>query len=170
MSGNDTLVLNATYEPMGTIAFKRAIVLALEEKVDVLEETEFLWRSGKLELFAPSVIRLRSFQKIPFKVRAPLTRRALIARDNHECQFVGCSRKGTTIDHVHPTSKGGLNEWENVVAACKACNARKADRTLEDLGWSLKRQPRMPMGGSWLVMGMYSRPEWKQYLDVYGES
>lgn len=161
-------MLNATYEPLGTVDFKRAIQLILEEKVDVLHETEIPWRSQHYETFVPSVLRLRYFIRVPFKVRAPLTRRALLARDEHECQFVGCNRKATTIDHVHPRSKGGKHEWENVVGACKRCNSKKSDLTLEEMGWRLKRQPHMPHGGAWLLLGTQERPEWKQYLDVYG--
>lgn len=166
---SDTLVLNATYEPLGTIPFKRAAVLALEGKVEVLEETDVPWRSCKTAMSAPSVVRLKYFVKVPYKARAAITRRAILARDGHECQFVGCNRKGTTIDHVHPRSKGGAHEWENVVAACRPCNAEKADKLMEELGWRLKRKPQMPHGGSWLSFGMRQRPEWKQYLNIYGE-
>ena len=62
-----------------------------------------------------------------------------MARDGHRCQY--CGAHADSIDHVVPRSRGGLHEWDNVVAACRACNVRKRDRLLKDSGMRLKRPP-----------------------------
>src|SRR5687768_1819494 len=114
------LVLNASYEPLGVVTVRRAVVLVLSQKADVLHDTGDVLRSERLVVKVPSVIRLRYFVKVPFRRRAALNRRAVFARDDHRCQYCGAAAE--SIDHVVPRAKGGLHEWENVVAACRPCN------------------------------------------------
>lgn len=161
-----TLLLNASYEPIRVIATKRAVCLVLADKAEVLEHGSGRLRSATRELAEPVVIRLRHFVQIPFTATIPLNRRALLVRDNHECQVVGCERAGTTVDHVKPRSRGGLHRWENVVAMCSPCNQRKADSTLAELGWKLKKQPHAPKGTMWLLIGIGMKPheQWEPYL------
>ena len=66
--------------------------------------------------------------RVPYRNRVPLSRRAVFARDGHRCQY--CNRAAENIDHVVPRSRGGPHTWDNVVASCRACNARKEDRLL----------------------------------------
>jgi 5-methylcytosine-specific restriction endonuclease McrA len=70
-----------------------------------------------------------------------------LARDAHRCAY--CDGVGDTIDHVVPRSRGGRHEWTNVVAACRRHNMQKGDRLLEELGWKLRTEPRVPEGISW---------------------
>ena len=93
-------------------------------------------------LAAPSVIRLRRYVRVPHRSRVPLTRAALMRRDNYLCAY--CGTKADTIDHVIPRSRGGQHVWENCVASCTRCNHRKADHLIEDIGWTLRCDPAAP--------------------------
>lgn len=161
------LVLNASWEPLTTVAMKRAIVLVLEGKAEVVEERETTMSSSSRMMARPAVIRLVTYVKVPFRARTALNRTALMERDSWVCQFSHCDRKATTIDHVHPRSKGGKHAWENVVAACRRCNAKKADKTLKEIGWKLKREPKMPVGRR-LIVGPSPDPLWEPYLTMGG--
>ena len=159
-----TLLLNASYEPLMVISVNRAVSLVLVDKAEVVEESEeALIRSASYEMFAPSVIRLKYYVKVPYKARVPLSRRAVLTRDNHSCQY--CGKAGAdTLDHVHPRSRGGAHTWENLVACCRKCNHTKGDKTLDQLGWKLARKPIAPTGDYWLVLSGGSVEAWKPYL------
>src|SRR5687768_7278827 len=174
-ASGQVLLLNASFEPLNVISWKRAVELVLSGEVDVLEETDDPVRSQHLAMQRPSVVRLRYFVKLPWKETIPLTRRAVVARDGGRCAFVDqprarkhpqCTVEATTIDHVVPRSKGGPHRWENVVAACRACNGHKDDRTLADLGWTLPFTPKAPRGTMWLALGNRLRPDWEPYLGI----
>ncbi|MEX2294246.1 MAG: HNH endonuclease [Acidimicrobiales bacterium] len=161
MSG--ALVLNATYEPLCVVPSRRAAVLVLAERADILHDTGAALHSEHLTVPVPSVIRLRTFVKVPFRRRAPLNRRGIFARDAHRCQY--CGANAESIDHVIPRSKGGVHAWENVVAACRPCNVRKGDRLLDVTTMELRRMPRVPRELSWIVVAVGSVPEhWQPYL------
>jgi 5-methylcytosine-specific restriction endonuclease McrA len=160
-----TLLLNASYEPLRIIAFRRAVVLVLEGKADVVEEGDQQLRAATFAMAAPLVIRLRRMVVIPFRARLPLNRTNLVGRDGHRCAY--CSRRTDklTVDHVVPRSRGGRHVWENVVAACGPCNNRKADRLLSELGWSLAFTPKAPKGR--ILIGyevLEPEPAWQPYL------
>ncbi len=113
--------------------------LVLDEKAEVLHADGEVMHSEHLSLDVPSVIRLRYFVRVPFQRRCTLSRRAVFARDDHRCQY--CGGHADSIDHVMPRSRGGQHVWENVVAACRACNIRKRDRLLEETTMHLARRP-----------------------------
>jgi 5-methylcytosine-specific restriction endonuclease McrA len=98
----------------------------LKDKAEILVPNGQVFRSEYLELDAPSVLRLRRFVRVPYRVQAPLTRRAVFARDDWTCQY--CGAPAENLDHVVPRSKGGTHTWDNVVAACRRCNSRKENR------------------------------------------
>ncbi|MFC5907369.1 HNH endonuclease [Streptacidiphilus monticola] len=139
----NTLVLNASYEPLAAVTQQRAVVLVLQDKA-VVEEAHPLRvvRGGTLELPAPRVVRLRRYVKVPFRQRAAWSRRGVLVRDGFRCAY--CGRRATTVDHVVPRSRGGGDTWLNTVAACAADNHRKADRTPEQAGMVLLRKPFEP--------------------------
>ena len=121
------LVLNATYEPINVCTVRRAVVLLLKEKAEVVEQTERQLHSANSTLTRPAVIRLVTYVKVPRdSQRRKITRRAVFARDDWTCQYCG-SRTQLTVDHVVPRSKGGGSTWDNIVAACAPCNRRKGD-------------------------------------------
>jgi HNH endonuclease len=101
---------------------------------------------------------------VPYRNRVPLTRAALMRRDNYRCAY--CGRRAETIDHVIPRSRGGQHAWENCVASCTVCNHRKADRLLEELGWTLPVPPVVPRGAHWRLVGAQhdGDPQWAAYL------
>lgn len=163
---SSVLLLNASYEPLRIISTRRAVCLVLAEKAEVIEEKSGRLRSATASVAIPAVIRLRHFVQIPFKATYPLNRRSLVVRDNHECQVSGCERIGSTIDHVVPRSRGGRHEWANVALMCPKHNFAKADKSLEQMGWTLKREPRQPTGVMWLLIGtgVEHDPQWSTYL------
>jgi 5-methylcytosine-specific restriction endonuclease McrA len=157
------LVLNASYEPLCLVSTRRALLLALERKAEVLHDTGRVFRSERLVLVEPSVVRLRHYVRVPYQARVALNRRAVFARDGHRCQYCGASAEN--IDHVVPRSRGGRHAWDNVVAACRPCNTAKRDRLLEESGMKLRTSPAAPRERAWiLVAGGAVRPDWEQYL------
>ncbi len=158
------LVLNATYEPLSVVPVRRALVLVLNERADVVETNGMVWHSAHIEMPSPSVIRLRRFVKVPYARRVPLNRRAVFLRDANTCQY--CGRTAENLDHVVPKSQGGLHTWENVVASCRRCNSKKGGRTPNQAGIHLRRRPRAPREHGWLFVAVGSRPDpsWEPYL------
>jgi 5-methylcytosine-specific restriction endonuclease McrA len=158
------LVLNATYEPIGVVSGRRAVILALDEKVDVLADTGQRIESARLSLAVPSVIRLRYYVKVPYKRTAPLSRRAVFARDQGKCQY--CGRAAESIDHVIPRSKGGTHTWDNVVACCRRCNTYKSDRLLADCSLELATTPSAPTQYVWVKVAAGRVPAaWAPFLE-----
>jgi 5-methylcytosine-specific restriction endonuclease McrA len=159
-----TLVLNAGYEPLGVVSFKRALILVLNQKATVLAgagEQEVHSTTETLKL--PSVILLTRYVRVPTVRKIPVTRRGVLRRDGWRCAY--CAKAANTIDHVQPKSKGGTDSWDNLVACCFRCNNLKSDRTLHELGWELKMTPKMPTGTQWLVRGVERlEPEWDEFL------
>jgi 5-methylcytosine-specific restriction endonuclease McrA len=157
------LVLNASFQPLCVVPVRRALVLALKGKAEVVHTNGHLYRSERLELHAPSVVRLKYFVKVPYRARASLSRRAVLVRDHFECQY--CGSKAENVDHIIPKSRGGAHSWENVVAACRRCNARKENRSPSDVGMRLRRIPRPPHDSVWIVVAVDRiDPHWEQYL------
>lgn len=157
------LVLNASMEPLCVVPARRALVLVLASKADVLHANGHRFRSEQLDLAAPSVVRLRRFVHVPHRRRAALSRRGVFIRDQHTCQY--CGRAAENVDHVVPRSRGGPHVWENVVASCRRCNSRKKDRTPDEAGMALGRQPFAPRPAFWLVVAVGRvQPDWHTYL------
>ena len=164
-----TLVLNATYEPLGVVSERRALILVLNSRATIVQESENVLHYAGGDLTLPSVIKLVKFVRIPYRHSVPLSRRALFARDGGRCVY--CSAPAASIDHVLPRSRGGAHAWENVVSACHKCNHLKADKTLKELGWKLRHIPREPVGAAWRILGT-GRPDsrWAQYLAPFGDA
>ncbi len=159
-----TLVLNAGYEPLAVVSFKRALVLVMNEKASVIEHVEGdPVRAARGDYERPAVIVLSRYVRMPQTRRIPVTRRGVLRRDGHRCGY--CGRGAATIDHVLPRSRGGADSWENLVACCLRCNNAKADRTPREMGWELRMTPRPPRGGTWTVRGAERQdPAWEPYL------
>jgi len=163
MLSGRVLLLNATWAPIKIISVHRAIILLVEGKAEIIEaeDGKFI-RSPSLTLAMPSVIRLYKYVATPSKKRRiPISRRAILNRDGRECTY--CGKEADTIDHIHPRSRGGTHSWNNVIAACRKCNAKKGSKTVKELGWKLRFQPIDPMDRRWAVAGI-SNPVWHQYI------
>lgn len=164
-----SLVLNATYEPLGVVSDRRALILVLNNRAITVQESERVLKHPGGEVVLPAVIRLTKYIRVPYRHAVPLTRRAIFARDGGRCVY--CDAPATSIDHVMPRSRGGSHAWENVVSACHRCNHVKADRMLKDLGWRLRKKPIEPAGAAWRILGSgRADPMWVQYLEPYGAS
>ena len=156
-------MLNATYEPLCVVPVRRAVILVLKEKAEVLQHRDEELHSERMSLPVPSVIRLVHFVRVPFRASAPLSRRAVFARDGHRCQY--CGRAAENLDHVVPRSRRGSHTWDNVVASCRSCNARKGDRLPSECGMAPRRQPVAPHATQSLIVSAGPvDPAWHPYL------
>jgi 5-methylcytosine-specific restriction endonuclease McrA len=136
------LVLNATFEPLGIVSSRRAVLLVLDTKAELVHTTERVFRAEHLSVPEPSVVRLVRYVQIPRHYRVAVNRRTVFARDGSRCQY--CGSAAENLDHVIPRSKGGPHTWENVVAACRRCNTRKEDRLPHEAGMVLRSTPTAP--------------------------
>src|SRR5262245_9907814 len=137
------LVLNASYEPINVCAARRALVLVLKGVAAAEEEAPHHVHSARMSRRLPSVIRLLEYRRIPHQSRA-LSRKNILMRDRYTCQY--CHRtlpsSELTLDHFVPRSRSGESAWENLVACCNPCNNTKGNRTPEEAGMRLARQPK----------------------------
>ena len=160
------LVLNATHEPINVCTTRRAAVLILKEKADVLEHGDRSLHSEHLTMHKPMVIRLRTYVRLPRNVhRRKITRKAVLARDEWTCQYCGCRKPGLTVDHVIPRSRGGKSVWENIVASCAPCNRRKGNRLPREVKMHPRINPRPPGPTVFIMIAAPRIPRaWQQYL------
>ena len=164
---SQVLVLNATYEPLNVISVRRAVLLLLKEKAEIVEAAGAWLHSQQVALPVPLVIRLVCYVRIPRHFSLPLSRRTVLARDHYTCQYCGerLPKAILTMDHVQPRSKGGETCWENVVAACASCNRRKGGRTPEEARMPLLREPRRPRYLALTFLEEASAPQaWTKYM------
>ncbi len=159
------LVLNQSYEPLTICSVKKAIILVLLRKAEVVEVLQGRKiRSIRQEYPFPSVIRLNRYVRVPFR-KVELSRRNIFRRDRFQCQYCGRRSTAFTIDHVIPQSRGGEDTRENLVTACIPCNAKKGNRTPEEAHMKLLRQPRRPNFVLFMRLSEHTiQEEWKQYL------
>ena len=112
----------------------------------------------------PSIVRLSFYVRVPYK-KIVLSRKNIIRRDGHQCQYCGKGDVTLTVDHVIPKSKGGTDSWENLVAACVSCNNRKGDRVPSEAGLKMRRKPIRPSHVMFIrhFVGIVD-DNWKPYL------
>lgn len=162
------LLLNASHEPLAVVTGRRALVLVVAGKAEcVLERVNAaVIRSPSVAVAVPAVVRLNRYVRVPYQAPPTVTRAGVLRRDGRRCAY--CHGRGDTIDHVVPKSRGGLHSWENCVACCVRCNARKADRLLAELGWTLGCVPGAPRRGAFgrLWSAEDADPAWKPWLPV----
>lgn len=160
------LLLNTTFEPLTALPLRRAVVLVVCGKAEVVhgDPAGLVLHSAASSVLVPSVIRLSNYVRVPYRARVPLTRAGLMHRDRHRCGY--CGGRAETIDHVIPRSRGGEHTWQNCVACCVKCNHRKADKLLSELGWRLRVVPRAPRGVHWRLLAgvVETDPQWLPYL------
>src|SRR5271157_4204189 len=140
------IVLNAGYEFMGLVSWQRAMLLLFNGKVEVVKDSARIVRTVSRTFRIPAVIRLIKFIRQIYRREVPFSRKNILIRDAHVCQYCGreFSSGDLTIDHIIPKVQGGANEWTNVVACCRSCNIRKGGRTPRQAGMHLVRQPFKP--------------------------
>lgn len=158
------LVLNQNYEPLNVCSVRRALSLVFCGKASSVETADGQVRSVSDAFPVPSVVRLERYIRAPRR-RVVLSKRNVLKRDNYQCQYCGLVDRKMTIDHVVPKKHNGPESWENLVAACVNCNARKGDRPPEQAGLALMRKPKRPNNVTFIrnFVGVADH-RWKPYL------
>jgi 5-methylcytosine-specific restriction endonuclease McrA len=165
MIAKDVLVLNQNYEPLTVCKARRAIVLVYRGKAELVESYEHLAvHAMSFSMPLPSVLRLNYFVRLQRK-EIPMTRRNMLKRDRHQCQYCGKTQGPMTADHVVPRDMGGKDTWENLVCACDECNTKKANRTPQAAGMKLLRRPKKPHYFTFVLQNLGDPPvPWRPYL------
>jgi 5-methylcytosine-specific restriction endonuclease McrA len=165
-----TLVLNATYEPLRVVHWQKAVTLWCQGKVEIISVHDREIRSVSISFKMPSVIRLlrhirlkRKFDEVPF------SRANIYARDDFICQYCGTKPASSdlTFDHVIPVAQGGRKSWENIVTCCVSCNRAKGGRTPTEAKMRLIRPAKRPTRAPALrlTIGLRNTPDsWRDYL------
>ncbi len=165
-----TLLLNATYEPLKVVDWRKAITLWCQGKVEVISVYDREVHSVSLTFRLPSVIRLLRYIKIKRRFDSvPFSRANIYARDDHRCQYCGepFPTAELTFDHVVPVAQGGRKDWGNIVTCCITCNRRKGGRTPTEAGIRLIRVPKRPerVPAIRISVGLRDTPDsWRDYL------
>ena len=157
-----TLLLNASDEPLHVCSAYRALYLVSKGTADVVLDSEHVAHTQCVDYVLPSVIRLRHYVRVPRGRSIPLVTRTVLARDRYLCAY--CDGEATTMDHVIPRAQGGRHVWENVIAACRFCNHKKGNKTPEQAGMVLRRQPMRPLGAHAKLLLYAVQEEWTPFL------
>jgi len=165
-----TLLLNATYEPLKVVHWQKAVTLWCQGKVEIVAHHDREIRAVTFTFKLPSVIRLLRYVRIKKRFDyVPFSRANIYARDGYCCQY--CAKafptQELTFDHVMPVSQGGRKDWENIVTCCVSCNRRKGGRTPEEAGMHLVRPPQRPGSAPAIhfTIRLPSAPDsWRDYL------
>ena len=164
------LVLNQNYEPLNVCNVRRAIVLVIDGKAEILETHDASVATATRQFPWPSVIRLIYMIRRP-RPRVKLTRREVFIRDNYTCQYCGRQAGDLTIDHVVPRSRGGQHTWDNLVSACKTCNHRKGGKSLGEARMQLRTRPVEPSAGIYYTierrLDTAINAGWEKFLPGY---
>jgi 5-methylcytosine-specific restriction endonuclease McrA len=157
------LVLNRNWQPVNVATVARALVLLWNESARVVDPADYqlyTWedwsklrprdderfiQAVRFRLRVPEVITLTDYDRLPSAAVA-FSRRNIFKREHYTCQYCGRQpgSEELTIDHVVPRAQGGESRWDNCLLACLTCNKRKADRTPEQAGMRLRKQPVQP--------------------------
>ncbi len=169
------LLLNASYEPLAVITYRRALALWLKGRVEGVtpDSVELTGVASTLQI--PTIIRLRRYINVPRR-QARWSKRAVLQRDRFTCAYCGVrpgdlqrgqtlNRQSFTIDHILPVSRGGKNSWGNTVCACAPCNQRKGNRTPHEANMRLLWEPKTPRV-NYVVASGEAPTTWKIYLEI----
>lgn len=168
------LVLNAdfrplSYFPLSLWSWQEAVKAVFMDRVNVVSEYEREIHSPSLRIKLPSVISLKEY--VPQSRKPAFTRFNVFLRDRFACQYCGFegSAEALTFDHLVPRSRGGRTQWNNVVAACSACNLRKGNRLPKQCGMYPRLYPHEPSAYQLQENGRlfppnYLHDSWHDYL------
>ena len=168
---NRVLLLNHENKPLRICSWKRALKLLLKGKAQCeksITNIEDYISINNTEI--PKVIKLNYDVAVPYK-ELPFCRINVYVRDDYTCQYCGKKLPPSelTLDHVYPKSRFGPDIWENIVACCKECNQKKADRTPKEARMKLLRRPYRPK--DYLMFEMQKYPQslikyWMEYFEA----
>jgi len=161
------LVLDVAMQTSNIVSWQKALILAMFDKVDVLEYYEEMVASAYSAFYLPAVVKTRVYDKQ--KGSISLSRKNVLIRDNHSCTYCG-AKDDLTIDHIVPASKGGEWSWTNLTTACAKCNNRKGDKYLKQCnGMKLIRPAKEPSvaSGEFSQFSRIVNPpdEWIPFID-----
>ena len=149
---SNVLVLNFDYTPLNVTSIRRGFVLVDKGKAEIVKSDENPISAGYNTYVRPLIIRLLKYIKHHVRtLRA--SRPRIYKRDNYECVYCG-SKKDLTLDHVLPKSRGGGNDWTNLVTSCFKCNLKKGNKTPDEARMVMKQKPFVPT----LVSALWCRP------------
>ena len=190
------LVLNKFFMALHVITARRAFTLLCKDSAEVVsvddgkfnsydfeswrdvsiykinhqkDEECYHWlKTYSFEIEVPKIIRLLVYDKFPKKA-VKFNRKNVFARDKNTCQY--CGKKfplpELSLEHVFPKSRGGKNEWTNIVCACTGCNKRKGGRTPKEANLRLIREPKEPKYNP--IINLNFTPEklrsWDKFID-----
>lgn len=171
-----TLILNASTEPLTFVSVRRALILVLKEKAEIVEEhVERRIHSERQDFPYPLVIRLVKYVEIPRRLRGIVTNALLFARDHYTCQYCGRHRsqlkrlERLTREHVKPICRGGTDTWENVTSACSTCNHRKGNRLPFEVRMYPQTTPYEPRYVALVLLAESAHEVQKRYIEPYIE-
>jgi 5-methylcytosine-specific restriction endonuclease McrA len=170
MKSGSVLLLNLNYEPLNVCSLRRALVMVLGGKAEILENGRGFIHSVNRAWPVPSVVRLGYMIHRPLP-RVRLCRKEVFRRDDYTCQYCGRRTRNLTMDHVNPRHRGGMYAWDNLVSACPACNRRKGGKTVEQARMKLRHQPQEPRPTGTYLFQSYldENQEWQKYLQGWWE-
>jgi 5-methylcytosine-specific restriction endonuclease McrA len=161
---HQVLVLNQNYEPLMVCNARRALVMLLGERAEMVESSDRQVRSVRSLVGLPSVVRIMRYIRRP-RQEVRLTKQNVLRRDRYTCQYCGATDPPMTTDHIIPRSQGGEDSWDNLVCACTVCNNAKGDRSLIQARMRLRRSPRKPHYMTFLQYSIrHPDNRWRPYL------
>ena len=160
------LVLNRNFEPLNVCNTRRAVGLLLVGKAEIVENGRGYIHTVSALFPRPSIIRMVYMIKRP-RPRVKLSKKEIFRRDDYRCQYCGQESARLTVDHVVPRRLGGIYSWNNLVAACPACNRHKGGRPIAEAHMHLLRPPFEPTASAHYLFGRHIRDyhEWMRYLE-----
>lgn len=169
-----TLVLNAGYQPLSFVSVRRAIILVLKERAEIVEEhLEKRLRTVDRDFPYPMVIRLVTYVQLPRRMRGIVTNKVLFARDHYRCQYCGRQQSDLrrherlTREHVKPVSRGGKTTWDNVTTACSTCNLKKGNRLPMEAKMYPKTTPYEPRYVAFVLLAECRDDVHRKYIEAY---
>ena len=178
-----TLVLNRNWQAVGVAPVARSLVLVWNDKarvVDPADYQQYAWedwaklsprdgepyiQSVRVRLRVPEVVTLVRYDRLP-AAAVTFSRRNVFKRDRFTCQYCGTQpgSEELTIDHVVPRAQGGTSSWTNCVLSWLACNKRKADRTPDQAGMKLRKEPVRPTWRPLYATGETRIESWSKFV------
>ena len=166
-----TLLLNASYEPLKVVPWRKAVTLWCQGKVEIISVYDREVRSVSISFKLPSVIRLLRYVRMKRRFDyVPFSRANIYARDEYSCQYCGHTLPAgdLTFDHVVPVAQGGRKDWENIVTCCVHCNRREGWTHARGSGHAAGppgRRGRTPRPAIRITIGLRNAPDsWRDYL------